>query len=834
MRSFAPTGGLINGLNPLAFTVSTVPLPETRTPLFPSRSSQHASVTATTSRRYDMASSYQPFRISTGLKDLIGKDLITDDFVAIFELVKNSFDAHARTVTLSFSRDSVVITDDGKGMSALDIQNKWLFIAYSAKRDGTEDDDYRHKLRRPPRTYAGAKGVGRFSCDRLGERLALYSRAEGHAVHVLTIDWTDYEQDPKQEFVTIDTELSQVERFPPHLPTAPNGSGTVLVITQLRTNWNRKKLQRLKGELAKLINPFSGDSPDFQIRIVAPAEVSQDRHDEGYNRALTASRSPRVIVNGIVTNPVLDALRGRTTVIRVSLRDNGKILDSILEDRGHLIYHIRELNPYESLHASQLTVEIYYLNRSAKTVFARRMGLPSVQFGSIFLFRNGFRVLPVGAEDDDYFTLNRRKQQGVRRFLGGRDLIGRVAVHGVEGFDEATSRNQGLIRTREVTDLIKCVLDKCVKRLERYVVDITWKDKFDKDVADISRIRRDASSVLVGQLVAQLADTANVEVLEFSKDLVRIIDDKAEAFAASLSTLTTLAERTGDEALLTEMKHARARVKALRKSEAEATAAAEEAAAQAAAAEEAAQAAETKYTAERQRNRFLAAVTSFDQDTILNLHHQILMHAADVQHGIKRMMRALRKDKTVSASAWIDFLERMSFRNSQILTAARFATKKDYRKQATAVTMDLTSYVREYASTIAALWAPRGISVEVHGDDQVAERRFRPIEIGIVLDNLVSNAAKAGARTISFRLKATTGADAALSITVADDGEGWPLSIDPLRQVLEKGVTTTDGSGLGLHHVRQIVEGLGGSISLTRSPDSSDLPGAQLTVRIPT
>lgn len=781
-----------------------------------------------------MPVSYQPFRISTGLKDLIGKDLITDDFVAIFELVKNSFDAHAQTVTLSFSRDSVVITDDGKGMSPSDIQNKWLFIAYSAKRDGTEDDDYRHKLRRPPRTYAGAKGVGRFSCDRLGERLILYSRAEGHAVQVLTIDWTAYEQDLKQEFVTIEAELSQIDGFPPHLSTAPRDAGTVLVIKKLRTSWDRSKLKRLKRELAKLINPFSGDSPDFQIRIVAPAEAGQDRDDARYNRALKASRPLRVIVNGIVTNPVLDALRGRTTVIRISLEDDGKTLDSILEDRGHLIYHIREPNPYESLHASRLTAEIYYLNRSAKIVFVRRMGVPSVQFGSIFLFRNGFRVLPVGAEDDDYFTLNRRKQQGVRRFLGGRDLIGRVGVHGVEGFDEATSRNQGLIRTREVADLIECVRDKCVKRLERYVVDITWKDTLDKDVADVSRIRRGASSVRVGQLVSQLAATANIEVVEFSRDLVRIIDDKAEAFAASLSTLTTLAERTGDEALLAEVKQARARVEALRASEAEATAAAEEAATQTAAAKEAARAAETKYTAERQRNRFLAAVTSFDQDTILNLHHQILMHAADVQHGIKRKMRALRTDKTVSASAWVDFLERMSFRNSQILTAARFATKKDYKKQATAVTMDLTGYVREYASTIASLWAPHGIAVDVHGDDEVVQRRFRPIEIGIVLDNLVSNAAKAGGRKISFVLQATTGAEAGLSITVADDGGGWPASIDPVERVLEKGVTTTDGSGLGLHHVKQIVKGMGGVISLTHSPYSAALSGAQLTMRIPT
>ena len=53
-----------------------------------------------------------------------------------------------------------------------------------------------------------------------------------------------------------------------------------------------------------------------------------------------------------------------------------------------------------------------YLNQSAKMTFARRVGLPSVQFGSVFLFRNGFRVYPIGEDGDDWFGMACRKQQG--------------------------------------------------------------------------------------------------------------------------------------------------------------------------------------------------------------------------------------------------------------------------------------------------------------------------------------------------------------------------------------------------------------------------------------
>lgn len=82
------------------------------------------------------------FKISSALKSIVGKDLITSDYVAIFEIVKNSFDAKATYVQITFEDDSITIADNGKGMSLDDIKNKWLFLAYSAKRDGSEDIEY--------------------------------------------------------------------------------------------------------------------------------------------------------------------------------------------------------------------------------------------------------------------------------------------------------------------------------------------------------------------------------------------------------------------------------------------------------------------------------------------------------------------------------------------------------------------------------------------------------------------------------------------------------------------------------------------------------------------
>ena len=775
----------------------------------------------------------EPFRISTGLKDLIGRNLITNDFVAVFELVKNSFDAHAREVRIYFDDNRIVISDNGKGMSQTDILEKWLFVAYSAKRDGTEDKDYRSKIGQRNRPYAGAKGVGRFSCDRLGKRLVLSSRAKSQPVQVLKIDWTLYEREAKQEFGDIEMDLEGAADFPGSASKPRGTTGTILEITDLRSDWTRDKLLALKRELAKLINPFADGPQKFQIDLLAPQELDEDQRQQIRGTGRREEPSAMFIVNGKVENTILEVLKKRTTSIHIQIIEEGKIIESELDDRGESIYKIREVNPYFGLSNTELDVVIYFLNRGAKKLFAHRMGLPSVQFGSIFLFRNGFRVFPIGQEDDDFFGLSRRKQQGMRRFLGSRDLIGRIELRGVDGFDEATSRDQGLIRTPQVEELIDCVRDKCVRRLERYVVDITWKDQFDKDVSDTSRMRLDESSALITQLVSRLAATQGVELVEYNPELVRIVDEKSSAFEHSLKALEVLAERTGDDALLARVGEAANRIAALEAAEAEAREAERRAEARAAAAVGAASLAQSRYGEERERNQFLVAAASLDHDTILNLHHQIIMHASDVHLGVKRMMGKLRTGKSLNKEEWIDFLERVSFRNSQILTASRFATKGGYKQQAAKQEADLPVYICDYITTVSSLWAPRGIEVEICPDGKRLERSFRPIDIGIVIDNLISNAAKARASRVAFILEVARGANPALLITVADNGIGWPSSMDPIDRVFEKGVTTTDGSGLGLYHLKSVIEGLGGLVEAKREPYSEKLCGAQLSLRIP-
>lgn len=159
------------------------------------------------------------FKISTGLKNIIGKDLITDEFIAVFELVKNSYDAFAKNVIITIEENRLIISDDGKGMSLADLKDKWLFLAYSAKKDDFEDsrnsnknESYRDSIQER-RHYAGSKGIGRFSSDSLGQQLTIKTKkSKASKVEELIVDWSKFEKNQKDTFETVKVDHKTIEK----------------------------------------------------------------------------------------------------------------------------------------------------------------------------------------------------------------------------------------------------------------------------------------------------------------------------------------------------------------------------------------------------------------------------------------------------------------------------------------------------------------------------------------------------------------------------------------------------------------------------------------------
>lgn len=812
------------------------------------------------------------FKISSALKDLVGKDLITSDKVAIFELVKNSYDAYASKVIITFAEDRIIIADNGKGMTYDEIRDKWLFVGYSEKKDGAKEEEKQQSYRdRIKRYYAGAKGIGRFSCDRLGRFMTMTTCSKDSSItERIIVDWEKFEKDQRIEFANIKVE-HEVVSTQVSFPLNEN-HGTIIEITDLHdeeTPWTRKHILELKRSLEKLINPIS-ETNDFAIEIVCEREKDEDQRcidtGKGYDRN---------IVNGILKNSITSIIKLKTT--QIDVRVDKSVITTVLSDRGVDIYRIKEDNREFNL-LEDATVSISFLNRAAKYNFSRIMGVDAVNYGSVFLFRNGFRILPFGETGDDSWGLDFRAQQGYNRHLGSRDLLGRVDIHTerVDELKEVSSRDGGLV-DRPMARQVKKLFETAHRRLERYVVGVLWGEGFlknayfssdeegkeerkklqaqdkDSDTPDYVLDSSLGSKIDFVRLIKTLSSDDNVEILYYNSDLANLLSDQFSSNSVKpqfITDLESIAQKTGDSSLMRKISEARRRIEELTRQREEAERKAAEAERRAAEAEVEKRKAEQKAADEEEKRRaaeiaklkaenerikaeneklkaeqkaaeeqkkrekaekiveqktkqnlFLQSVSTLDKERILNFHHDIRIQAQIVKNFLSDINDMLKKGK-ISVDTLQNNLSLINGANAKILSIAQFATKANFNSSAEIITADIIEYIEQYIKTVLPdYYNDLHFISNMRGHKRIM--KFKPLELSLEIDNLVSNSVKAKAKNFHVDCNEL---DDKLVLEIYDDGIGLPQSIDNAQEVFEKGYTTTNGSGLGLYDVSLYVK----------------------------
>lgn len=762
----------------------------------------------------------EKFRVSSHLKDIIGRDLVTNEFVAIFELVKNSFDAGATRVDIEFNPDdsSFTIVDDGQGMTLADIRDKWLFVAYSEKAI-VNAENYRDKIK-PAGQFAGSKGIGRFACDTLGEQLELYSTtANSSEISKLYIDWTKFEKDSSEEFQSVNVDLETTKKFPTvYNPKVPNTQGTVLVIKNTRHEWDEDRIKRLRRDLAKLIDPF-GTSTDVTV----------------YTWLLDGSTETIDGVDGAVGNEIAELLQEKTSRIEVKIENND--ITSTLYDRGRKIYSIRETSPYPELDDDTVEGQIYFLNRSAKKTFTTRMGVRSVEFGSVFLFLNKFRIFPIGEENDDTLGLNRRKQQGQSRYLGTRDIIGRVDVSALpKRFREVSSRDAGLVEDARSRSLYEAIRRHMIFRLERYVVGVNWKDKQDTDRDTSDGLETDKARERVLAIVGGLARSKDIEILYYDQDLVRVSDDPDQVTDEALKAMSIVAESSGNTTLAEQIEDAKRRIEELRVSREEARQVAQQAVADR-------NRADAHIALLERQAAFLGSSQDVDVERVQLLMHQATIHLGHIRSAITNAahdVRSILRHADTSTSDFLDLddVEDMfaSIRQSAIKlstsiagatlsgdrlgTVLSFAPNIKIELQTDKVHGDLLQFLNEYFE-VRLLGVPGIPKASFDDGNLTLVRDFSPVDIAVLVDNLLDNARKAKASKVDF--KAFQKGKNAVVIKVVDDGLGIDERKVDSSKIFERGYTgSMSGTGLGLYSVSTIINEMHGSISLAGDGSRAD------------
>lgn len=740
------------------------------------------------------------FKISSALKNIIGSDLISDDFIAVFELVKNSYDAHATKVEITFENiytenAKIIIRDNGKGMNYDDLINKWLFVAYSAKKEGTEEDNYNYRDKiKVKRAYAGAKGIGRFSCDRLGGELYLETIKDEpkSKVETLLTEWDKFEGNLKEEFVNISV-LHETLQNSKHNQT----HGTVLEISNLKSDWSRDKFIRLKDALAKLINPNTQNKEDeFNIFLNVDAEKADDKTKNEY----------RLAVNGQIQNLIFETLKIKTTKISSSF-ENDTITTNLIEG-GKLVYTITESNSY--LFLNNLEFNLYHLNRSSKSIFSRRMGISAVEYGHVFVYKNGLRIYPYGDRGEDPFKMDNRKAQGHSRYLGTRDVLGYISISEPnELLKETSSRGDGLSKTEAYFELVDWYYST-LKKLEKYIIDITdWGNDLSND--DYIKLDEKDKQQALEKLVSNLTKSQNLISFEVAPEIFEIIDKKQEK--STKNTLTKIKKQIESDDfnkkdIVESISKIEKNLDDLKKTTEEAT---EEALDSLIKNEEL----ESNLETEKKKGSFQGALIGTDKERIIGMQHQIYHSSSRVSRSLKLLLKHLGTDKLDEKTQ--KYIKIISLESSKINSIANFVTKANFNLKASEITTDIIDFIKDYINEIYLI-DDRIIDIDIKINflDKFKKeyiKEFRPLELTTIFDNIISNSEKAGANKISILFKKNQDR---LNIEIDDNGKGIPnQNID---DVFKMGYTTTKGSGIGLFQVHDLVtdeKKLNGEISIS-------------------
>lgn len=829
------------------------------------------------------------FKTNVQIKSIIGKDLINDDNIAILELVKNSFDADAKRVDISFcnlknnddqenTNDSytehtsrLIIRDDGIGMNLEDIENKWLNIAYSEKKNNSRQHN---------RMMAGAKGVGRFSCDRLGHYLNLYTRKDGEQCILLKIDWKEFEIDDQgKEVQSINLEYDIVnDEYLRQKGFASFNHGVILEIIKLRSNWVRvengkwitEKLTGLKKYLEKLINPNQAfEKNDFGIYLNADEFVQEND---------SKSQSEKFI--GKIENTIFQKLDFKTTSIECKSIEGGKQILTTLKDKGETIFWIKEISDYYPK-IKDFKISLYYLNTYAKAFFTKQTGIRSVAYGSVFLFLNGFRIPPYGEEGDDWLKLEQRRTQGYARFISARDLVGQIEILDTNDSFKIVSSREGLVKNDNYEKLVERdggLFYKVLRRLEKYVVDgLNWDSIPEEDKNKVSEIEK---KIISGELTednlkyqedivtkkrriyesihsiiyanpkkvvelyvnenlieSKIEEEKKIAEQEFSKllsdfenkkitgDLLaQILQKKAKESSDLEKQLAAFSKYTTNEATAKaiaeiqsykDIVEKQARIietlqKQLEEKNKEIESAQTEADEKIKEAEKKREEAEKKQR-EAERERDIQVKRNKYLEATRNTSKDVMDLIHTVLISSTNSVNLIETAKLQLAENDLvslrESLDVFDYDINRIHLLSKMITKADLALLAESRLINIGEYIKEYITNYK-----KSCKVQYYSDiTEVVEKKISILDLSIILDNLISNSQKANATEfrMDFSQKGRT-----YIVDFTDNGEGVDLNMFTPENIFEEGVTNRrGGSGIGLSTIKyKMINALNGDI----------------------
>lgn len=323
----------------------------------------------------------------------LGERLVKQPEVAIVELIKNAYDADARSCTVRIDgKHSISVIDDGSGMTLQRFVLGWMRIGTSLKEASERSPRY-------SRPITGEKGIGRFAVRFLGTELHLESVAEQPGTEsrtrlVADFNWPDF--DLNEDLTNVDVPYRL------EIPEEGTPTGTKLVISPLRYSALELNLNKVRTSSIDVLSPLGALLQQLKPHSSVARGGEPNEDDPGFVLRIEGAEE---VDGGDVASAILDeytlrsylCLEGKTLDLRVYGRNNEEpyleIVDSFPNELQRLSVDIRFF-PRRSGAFRGLPID----GRRAYTWIGRHSG--------VAVFDRRFRVAPYGMESDHWLLLD--------------------------------------------------------------------------------------------------------------------------------------------------------------------------------------------------------------------------------------------------------------------------------------------------------------------------------------------------------------------------------------------------------------------------------------------
>ena len=455
-------------------------------------------------------------KASSHIITLLGDELIGSNSLALFELVKNSYDADASFVRIHFENllkenSKIIIEDDGVGMSVETLSNAWLTIGTDYKRQEVKQSKTKH------RTSLGNKGVGRLAVHRLANNIILETKTVNDiTASRLSINWNDLiDSSDYIEGMKVNVEHG--------IHSTLDGShGTKIILHGLRDeHWNRAKVVDVVSKLMLIQNPFSKND-EFRI-IVSSNEakvtewIESVRTQEDFLDSALFHFKFRLTPSSSDDGNAKYSWCYQFKPINISvLEENSSSTESdvlSISSKDFPIEESMEIQLLKNKHLSNIGTiegEFYTFSMDSK-IITPTFGSGSVgkvkdyvasQCG-IKVFRDNIRVYNYGEPTDDWLGLDQQKMRRAGNHFAKGQTVGAINLNLKETKDtliEKTNR-EGFIEN-ETFALLVFIVRSVFNHFERLAVND--RDKVRAYIENINVNKRPVFSDAIEELSTKL------------------------------------------------------------------------------------------------------------------------------------------------------------------------------------------------------------------------------------------------------------------------------------------------------------------------------------------